>query len=83
MHSHLYKHFRDNNILYRKQFGFQKKLSIEHAIMQLVGQINSSFEKKIIHEVFLSTFQKLSAMLTKAIKAILKIVNNSLHMKIF
>ena len=33
-----------NNALYRKQFGFQEKHSTEHAIMQLVDQINCSFE---------------------------------------
>ena len=38
-----HKHLRYNNILYRRQFGFQEKHSIEHAIMQLVDQINCSF----------------------------------------
>jgi len=33
-----------NNILYAKQYGFQKGHSTEHAIMQLVDQINNSFE---------------------------------------
>ena len=36
-----------NNVLYRKQFGFQEKHSTEHVIMQLVDQINCSFEKNI------------------------------------
>ena len=40
------KHLSDNNIPYRKQFSFQEKHSAEHAIMQLVDQINCSFEKK-------------------------------------
>ena len=46
MCNRLYKHLSDNNILYRKQFGFQEKHSTEHAIMQLVDQVNCSFEKK-------------------------------------
>ena len=35
MYIRLYKHLSDNNILYRKQFGFQEK------------QINCSFEKNL------------------------------------
>ena len=42
-----HKHLRYNNILYRRQFGFQEKHSIEHAIMQLVDQINCSFKKNL------------------------------------
>ena len=33
-----------NNILYSKQFGFQEGHSTEHAIIQLIDQINSNFE---------------------------------------
>ena len=47
MHNHLYKHLSDNNILYRNQFGFHEKHSTEHAIVQLVDQINHSFEKNL------------------------------------
>ena len=32
-------------MLYSKQFGFQRGHSTEHAMMQLIDQINSSFEK--------------------------------------
>ena len=44
MYNRLYKYLKENNILYKKQFGFQKNHSTEHAIMQLVDQINNSFE---------------------------------------
>ena len=44
MYNRLYKYLTINNILYKKQFGFQKSHSTEHAIMQLVDQINNSFE---------------------------------------
>ena len=47
MYNRLYKHLSDNNVLYRKQFDFQEKHSTEHAIMQLVDQINCSFEKNL------------------------------------
>ena len=47
MYNRLYKHLNNNDILYRKQFGFQEKHSTEHAIMQLVDQINCSFEKTL------------------------------------
>lgn len=34
-----------NDVLYKKQFGFQEAHPTEHAIIQLTDQINSSFEK--------------------------------------
>ena len=45
MYNHLYKYFTDNNITCKKYFGFQTGHSTEHAIIQLVDQINSNFEK--------------------------------------
>ena len=46
-YNRLYKYLSGNNILYRKLFGFQKNHSTEHAIMQLVNQINCYFEKSL------------------------------------
>ena len=45
MSNRLYKYLTENNLLYCKQFGFQKGHSPEHAILQLIEQINQSFEK--------------------------------------
>ena len=45
MYNCLHKYLTDNNILYKKQFGFQTEHSTEQAIIQLVDQINSNFEK--------------------------------------
>ena len=45
MYKRLYNHLSQNHMFYPKQFGFQKSHSIEHAIIQLIDQINSSFEK--------------------------------------
>ena len=45
MYNRLYKYLTENNLLYCKQFRFQKGHSPEHAIFQLVEQINQSFEK--------------------------------------
>ena len=45
LYNRLYKHRLNNNILYKKQFGFQESHSIDHAIIQLVDQISNSFEK--------------------------------------
>ena len=42
-----YDHLNSDNILYKKQFGFQKGHSAEHAILQLVDQISNSFEKNL------------------------------------
>ena len=36
MYNRLYKHLLNNNILYKKQFGFQENHSTDHAIIQLV-----------------------------------------------
>ena len=46
MYNTLCKYLTKNNLLYCKQFRFQKGHSPEHAILQLVEQINLSFEKK-------------------------------------
>ena len=43
----LYKHLNCNNILYKKQFHFQKGHSTELAILQLVDQISNRFEKNL------------------------------------
>ena len=45
MYKRLYNHLSQNHMLYPKQFGFQKSHATEHAIIQLIDQINSSFEK--------------------------------------
>ena len=42
MYNILYNHLIKNNILYSKQFGFQKGHSTEYAIIQLIGQINNN-----------------------------------------
>ena len=58
MYSHLYKYLTDNNILYKKQFGFQTGHSMEHSINQPVDQINSNFGKG--HYTSLGVFINLS-----------------------
>ena len=45
MCNRLFKYLTTNEILYKKQFGFQEGHSTEHAIMQLIDNINNSFEK--------------------------------------
>ena len=45
MYNRLYKHLHETNILYKKQFGVQQKHSTEHAILQLIDQLNNSFER--------------------------------------
>ena len=63
MYNHVYRHLNENNLLYKKLFGFQKAHSTEHAIIQLVDQINSSFEKIFLHWEFLWTYPKHSTPL--------------------
>ena len=40
MYNRLYKYLTESNLLYCKQFGFQKGQSPKHAIFPLVEQIN-------------------------------------------
>ena len=54
------KYLTENNLLYYKQFGFQKGHSREHAILQLIELINQSFEK---NEFILGVFVDLSKAL--------------------
>ena len=43
MYNRIYKLLKSNNLLFNKQFGFQLNNSTEHAILQLVNDISSSF----------------------------------------
>ena len=45
MYKILYNHLSENQMLYSKQFGVQRGHSTKHAVLQLIDQINSSFEK--------------------------------------
>ena len=45
MYNRVYAHLRDNTLLFKKQFGFQKGTSTEHAILELVKNITNSFSK--------------------------------------
>ena len=45
MYNKLYKHLQENNILYRKQFVFQKSNSAVNAIIELADEIAKSFNK--------------------------------------
>ena len=46
IYNRLYSHMISNNLFYKKQFGFQKNCSTEHAILELVEQITKSFNNK-------------------------------------
>ena len=57
MYNRLYNNLLKNNILHSKQFGFQKGHSTEHAIIQLIDQINNNSENQ---ELTISVFIDLS-----------------------
>ena len=59
MYNRLYNHLIKNNILYSKQFEFQKGYSTEYAIIQLIDQINNNFENNDLLLVFLLISLKL------------------------
>lgn len=45
MYNRLYQHLVYQEILYPKQFGFQKGRSTDHALIQISDQIHEAFEK--------------------------------------
>ncbi len=48
------KHLESNNILYKHQYGFRKKYSTEHALLQLVNHTSTALdEKKFAIGIFL------------------------------
>ena len=47
MYKRLYLYFSENNLLYNRQFGFQKGHSTDHANVQLASQIHEMFNKNI------------------------------------
>ena len=53
MYNRLYLYFTENNLLYNKQFGFQKGHSTDHAIVQLADQIHEMFNKNIFKLFFI------------------------------
>ena len=46
LYNRLYLFFNDINLLFSKQFGFQKNTSTEHAILQLTNELSKAFAKK-------------------------------------
>ena len=47
MYNRLYLYLTEDNLLYNKQFGFQKEHSTDHAMVQLADQIHEMFNKYI------------------------------------
>ncbi|XP_065662820.1 uncharacterized protein LOC136085441 [Hydra vulgaris] len=45
IYNRIYNHFTKNKLFYPNQFGFQKNLSTEHAIIELVNQITDGFNQ--------------------------------------
>ena len=45
MYNRLYIFLTESNLLYNKQFGFQKEHFTDHAIIQLADQIHEMFNK--------------------------------------
>ena len=44
MYNRLHRYLCENNMLYDKQFGFQKRTSCDHAILKLIDKLNDSFD---------------------------------------
>ena len=50
----LFNHLTEHNLFYQKHFGFQQVHSMEHAIIQLIDQINDKFENNCFQAFLLS-----------------------------
>ena len=48
MHKRLMAFLNDQKVLYKKQFGFQKKVSTAHAIISLIENIEKAIDNKIV-----------------------------------
>ena len=48
MHKRLMAFLNDQKVLYKKQFGFQKKVSTAHAIISLIENIEKAKDNKIL-----------------------------------
>ena len=44
MYNRVYNYLTKNNLIFKKQFGFQVNNSTEHAILELSDEISRSFE---------------------------------------
>ena len=44
MHKRLYEFFEDNNVLYELQFGFRKKMSTGHSLVEITEEIKESID---------------------------------------
>ena len=44
MHKRMYEFFEDNNILYELQFGFRKKMSTGHSLVEITEEIKESID---------------------------------------
>ena len=45
MYNRVYNYLNDNNLLFRKQFGFRKGHSTDHALIKLIDSIYDSFNQ--------------------------------------
>ena len=53
MHKRLMGFLNDQKVLYKKQFGFQKKISTTHAVISLIENIEKTIDNKMFVESFL------------------------------
>ena len=56
IYNRFYTFFIENDILYEKQFGFQKQHSTEHAIIHLVNDIFKSFDSNLLFNTFIRNY---------------------------
>ena len=48
----LFNHLTEHNLFYQKHFGFQRVHLMEHAIIQLIDQINDKFENNCFRHFY-------------------------------
>ena len=63
MCNQIFKHLKNNNSLFHKQFGVRLNNSTEHPILQLVNDFSSSFERgEYTSEIFIDLSRALDTV---------------------
>ena len=64
VHSKVYTFIEDTQCIYSLQFGFRKKHSTNHALVDITETIRQALDDKKLHAAFLSIFKKPLTQLT-------------------
>ena len=58
MYSRLKLYIKDNELLYKAQYGFREKCSTQHAILDIVNMVQTNMDKKMFTRGIFLDFKK-------------------------